>query len=73
MQHVIREHGREVYQALVEKRGVLYVCGSSGRMPSAVREALVEVFEREGGMGRGEAEGVLKGMEVEGRWRQETW
>ncbi|KAH8146500.1 uncharacterized protein LAJ45_09446 [Morchella importuna] len=45
----------------------------SGRMPSAVREALVEVFEKWGSMGREEAEEFLKMLETDGRWRQETW
>lgn len=73
VQHVLRERGREVYEALVESCGVLYVCGSSGRMPSAVREALVEIVAEEGGGGREAAEKVLEGLEREGRWREETW
>ncbi|RPB11621.1 riboflavin synthase domain-like protein [Morchella conica CCBAS932] len=73
VQHVIREKGEEVYDAVVRRGGVVYVCGSSGRMPSAVREALVEVFEKWGSMGREEAEEFLKMLETDGRWRQETW
>lgn len=73
VQHVIREKGKEVYEAVVEQGGTVFVCGSSGRMPSAVREALVEVFERWGGMERGDAEETLKKLETGGRWRQETW
>lgn len=46
---------------------------SSGRMPQAVREALIEVFEEQGGLGREEAERYLLSMESEGRYRQETW
>lgn len=73
VQHVLREHGREVYEALVKRRGVLYVCGSSGRMPAAVREALVEVVAEVEGGGTESAEMVVEGLEKEGRWREETW
>lgn len=73
VQHVLREHGKEIYGALVERRGVLYVCGSSGRMPAAVREALVEVVAEIEGMGAQMAEGVVGRLEKEGRWREETW
>lgn len=73
VQHVLREHAREVYEALVEKRGILYVCGSSGRMPAAVREALVEVVAAVEGGGTEAAERVVESLEMEGRWREETW
>lgn len=73
VQHVLREHGREIYNALVERRGVLYVCGSSGRMPAAVREALVEAIAEIEGMGTEAAERVVEKLEKEGRWREETW
>ena len=42
-------------------------------MPQAVREALIEVFEGQGGLDRMGAEAVLVAMEKEGRYKQETW
>lgn len=51
----------------------MYVCGSSGKMPQAVREALIEAFQEHGKIERGEAEAYLAGMEKAGRYRQETW
>lgn len=53
--------------------GTVFVCGSSGKMPVAVRGALVDVFRREGNMGEEEAEEALRGMEGRGRYMQETW
>ena len=47
--------------------------GSSGKMPQAVREALIEGFQEHGGMSRGDAEAYLVGLEKGGRYRQETW
>lgn len=74
VQGVIREQGEVVWRALrPERDGAVFVCGGSGRMPGAVREALVEVFEKWGGMGKREAGEYLEGMEKRGRYKQETW
>jgi sulfite reductase alpha subunit-like flavoprotein len=62
-----------VYDALANKNGVVYICGSSGKMPQAIREALIEVFQRHSEMERDEAEAYLVGMEKSGRYKQETW
>jgi sulfite reductase alpha subunit-like flavoprotein len=58
--------------------GSVYICGSSGRMPQAVREALIEAFEHGGQAGgpqlaRRGAEEYLISMEKSGRYKQETW
>ena len=73
VQDVIRQQGRLVYELLCEKDGLVYVCGSSGKMPAAVREALVHAFQHGGGMARAVAEAYLAEMEKEGRYKQETW
>ncbi|KAK6505797.1 NAPDH-dependent diflavin reductase [Arthrobotrys musiformis] len=73
VQHLIKEDKEEVWRLVGEMGGAVYVCGSSGRMPQAVREALIEVFVEVGGKEREEAESYLLGMEGEGRYRQETW
>jgi sulfite reductase alpha subunit-like flavoprotein len=46
---------------------------SSGKMPQAVREALIEVFQQEGHMSRADAEAYLVKMEKDSRYKQETW
>jgi len=73
VQDLIREQSKLVFVALAERGGMVYICGSSGKMPQAVREALIEVFQNEGGMTREDAEGYLGRMEKEGRYKQETW
>ncbi|KAF3152420.1 NAPDH-dependent diflavin reductase [Orbilia oligospora] len=73
VQHVIKDEKQEVWKLIGEMGGFVYVCGSSGRMPQAVREALIEVFVEVGGKEREDAEAYLLGMEGEGRYRQETW
>lgn len=73
VQDLIRLNASRVYEALVQRGGKVYVCGSSGNMPKGVREALVDVVARQGGMERQEAEAWVEGLEKEGRYKQETW
>ena len=73
VQDVIRQQAGSVHRLLVELGGVVYVCGSSGKMPKAVRAALADVFRREGNIDERAAERYLESMEKEGRYQQETW
>ena len=76
VQDQIRAHAGEIREAILGRKGKVYVCGSSGNMPKGVREALVDVLV-EGGDGgamvREDAEAYLDRMEKEGRYKQETW
>ena len=73
VQDMIREHSELIYRLLYELEGIVYICGSSGKMPNAVRIALTEAFTRCGKMHQGDAEAYLQKMEKEGRYKQETW
>jgi sulfite reductase alpha subunit-like flavoprotein len=78
VQDVIKENSKLVFRLLHDKGGAVFVCGSSGRMPQAVREALTEAFQYGGHaesqqFSRREAEEYLVGMEKTGRYKQETW
>ncbi|KAF2819368.1 NADPH dependent diflavin oxidoreductase-like protein 1 [Ophiobolus disseminans] len=73
VQDLVRQEPAKVYDALAKKDGIVYICGSSGKMPQAIREALIEVFQSEGEMEREDAEKYLVGMEKSGRYKQETW
>ncbi|OKP09218.1 NADPH-dependent diflavin oxidoreductase 1 [Penicillium subrubescens] len=79
VQDTIRQNLTLFFRLLHDMRGSVYICGSSGRMPQAVREALIEAFA-EGGAPltgqpytRAQAEEFLIGMEKSGRYKQETW
>ncbi|KAL4925380.1 NAPDH-dependent diflavin reductase [Aspergillus undulatus] len=77
VQDVIKENASLVFNLLHDKGGAVFVCGSSGRMPQAVREALTEAFQSGNeagtqGFTRREAEDYLVGMEKSGRYKQET-
>lgn len=79
VQDTIRQNFSLVYRLLHDMQGSVYVCGSSGRMPQAVREALIEAFTNGGApvagqpYSRSQAEEYLIGMEKSGRYKQETW
>lgn len=73
VQDLIRKYSDAVYGHLHDGDGLVYVCGSSGKMPKAVRAALVDVFRECGGLEQRDAEGFLEAMEKEGRYKQETW
>ncbi|KAL5360368.1 hypothetical protein BJX96DRAFT_165104 [Aspergillus floccosus] len=45
VQNVIRDNQGLFYRVLHEMSGSAYVCGSSGSMPPAVREALIDAFQ----------------------------
>lgn len=73
VQDLIKEHAKLVVKILHEEDGTVYICGSSGKMPQAVREALVTAFQSAGGMDIEAAEAYLARMEKESRYKQETW
>ncbi|KAH7317906.1 hypothetical protein BKA65DRAFT_109859 [Rhexocercosporidium sp. MPI-PUGE-AT-0058] len=74
VQDKIREEG-ELICRLIKDGAYIFVCGSSGSMPKAVREAFVDVIDDKYGdiQSREEADGVLAKVEAAGRYRQETW
>lgn len=73
VQDLVRQQSQKVYDAVVNKSGIIYICGSSGKMPQAVREALIEGFQEHGELSREDAEAYLVALEKSGRYRQETW
>ncbi|KAL9128543.1 MAG: hypothetical protein Q9217_002808 [Psora testacea] len=73
VQDVIRQQGTEIRRLIQDLAGVVYVCGSSGNMPKAVRAALADVFRQSSTTEPTEAEAYLEQLEREGRYKQETW
>ena len=73
VQDLIRQYSKEVYHLLHESDGIVYVCGSSGKMPIAVRAALADVVQRHGDMADEAAVRYIETVEKEGRYKQETW
>ncbi|KAI5306325.1 NAPDH-dependent diflavin reductase [Ascosphaera pollenicola] len=78
VQDRLRESEDIVQELVQHQQGLVYVCGSSGRMPKAVREALKDCLKVPGTGTEGQdslaaAEKYLNTMEKEGRYKQETW
>ena len=85
VQTLVREWKDEVWR-VVQEGGTVFICGSSGRMPGAVREALVEVYKAKNKPSKTiEDEAIddveltkagqvwLKQLETDKRYKQETW
>jgi sulfite reductase alpha subunit-like flavoprotein len=72
VQDRIREHRTEVARLVLDDMATFVVCGSSGNMPKAVRQALIDVLA-EYLMGAKGAENYVEQMQKEGRYLQETW
>lgn len=62
-----------VNDALVNKLGVFYLCGSAGKMPVQVRITLETIFREENGWTEEQAKKYLIDMETSGRYIQDTW
>jgi sulfite reductase alpha subunit-like flavoprotein len=73
IQDIIRRDGKIVW-GMLQKNAVVYVCGSSGNMPKAVREAIIDVMAEHGAfVDRAEAELAVGDMVKRGHYVQETW
>ena len=73
VQDLIRSQSALIYRLLCKQQGVLVVCGSSGSMPKAVRQAVVDAFIKAGNKTAEAAEKYLQSMESHNRYKQETW
>lgn len=59
VQDRIREHSALVWEFLRERHATVVVCGSSGQMPKAVRQALVDALVEQGQIRRDDTKGPL--------------
>ncbi|KAL8946140.1 MAG: hypothetical protein Q9222_007425 [Ikaeria aurantiellina] len=73
VQDILLQQSKLVYDLIYLKQGLIYVCGSSGKMPKAVRAAIVTALQSSSDMDEDAANAYLQAMEKEGRYKQETW
>lgn len=74
VQDILWEMGETIFDLMVNKKAILFLCGSSGKMPLQVRITLIEIIKKWGNFQNDEeAQGYLKDMEKENRYLQETW
>lgn len=69
---MLKRHGEEMMQWL--QRGCcVYVAGSAGNMPAAMREAFVNIVQFHGKHSASEAEQFVASMETRNLYQTETW
>lgn len=75
VQDKIREHAELISKFVAEPNSMIVVCGSSGAMPKAVRQALKDVLAAsiDSPISEEDAEDMLLRMDKDGRYKQETW
>lgn len=72
VQHRLKEMGRHVWDFL-NSGGGIYVAGSAGDMPKAVRQTIVDICVDEGGMEEANAEAFVRSLESRRRFQIECW
>lgn len=72
VQHKIKEQSSRLWNLLLSD-AVIYIAGSSTKMPADVTAALEEVICKEGGVKQADASKWLRDLERAGRLNIETW
>ncbi|CAB36512.3 CIA machinery NADPH-dependent diflavin oxidoreductase Tah18 [Schizosaccharomyces pombe] len=73
VQHSIQENGELVYNLLNEKDGMFFVSGSSGKMPSSVKDAIAGIVSKYSGCSISDGYSFVTSLEKKNRYYQETW
>lgn len=69
----LAQDGARVCEALLDEGGVMYVAGSAQRMPSDVKETLLQQLVKHRSLERLQAEAVVRRLVKEGRFVVEAW
>lgn len=72
VQHRMLEHAREIH-AWLEEGACFYVCGDAARMAADVHEALVTIFQQQGGMARDAAEARVDELKHAKRYQRDVY
>lgn len=70
---VLSPAAETVYDAIVNKGGLFYICGNSKQMPADVESALQSIIERYGECDAEDAAQYIKEMKLDGRFQTDTW
>ncbi|MGG7621706.1 assimilatory sulfite reductase (NADPH) flavoprotein subunit [Bacillus coreaensis] len=72
VQHRMLEQSKEVF-AWLQEGAVVYICGDEKHMAHDVHQTLITIIEKEGSMGREEAESYLASMQKEKRYQRDVY
>ncbi|KIJ54973.1 hypothetical protein M422DRAFT_221404 [Sphaerobolus stellatus SS14] len=73
VQHLMEEDAESIWDVLNNKKGSLYISGSSNKMPVAVKQAAEHAAVTVGGLSEEEAKRFVMRLEREGRLFEECW
>jgi sulfite reductase alpha subunit-like flavoprotein len=73
VQDILLQERNKIYDKLFRQNGVLYISGSSGKMPQGIKASIIEIISAHEGITKEEASQVQANLERQGRWKQETW
>lgn len=62
-----------IAELMFNQNAIVFVCGSSGKMPKQVRITLAEILIKAGKVAKDKAEGYVLEMEDNGRYKEDTW
>ncbi|TPX48248.1 hypothetical protein SeMB42_g00672 [Synchytrium endobioticum] len=73
VQHRMHEQAALIWRSVHEMNGVVFLSGSSTRIPKDVTDALVQICVRQGNMDAEQAEAYVASLQKEGRYLQDCW
>ncbi|KAJ3375657.1 NADPH-dependent diflavin oxidoreductase 1 [Allomyces arbusculus] len=73
VQHVLLQHGPQVFDWIHDRGAHVYVCGSSNQMPTDVRNALTLIVQNGAGLTHEQAAEYVARMKKARRYQEETW
>lgn len=73
VQDLISLDSRKIKEWLVDRKGAVYISGSSNQMPTAVRKAVVTSLRNECQWSEEQGTDYVNAMELEDRWCEECW
>lgn len=73
VQHRLQELGPLVWELLDRQGAHFYLAGNAQRMPADVSDALVSIFQEEGGLSSSDAAALLARLQQALRFQTETW
>jgi sulfite reductase (NADPH) flavoprotein alpha-component len=66
------EQSKELF-AWLQEGAVVYICGDEKHMAHDVHQTFITIIEKEGSMGREEAESYLAAMQKEKRYQRDVY
>jgi len=73
VQDKIIEYGYDIYHWLINRKAVIYLCGSKRTMAKGVRESLHSIFCKEGQLSIQEANDLINELKMKKQWQEDVY